>query len=310
MNAWLAAARPRTLPAAAVPVLVGAAHAWHLAHESPAHATLYGAFHVGGFAAALVGALLIQVGTNLANDYYDHRKGADTPDRAGPARASATGALPPRAVRNAAFATFGLAALVGLYLYTVAGWLVLAIGAASIASGIGYTAGRKALGYIGLGDLFVLVFFGPVAVMGTTLVTLPDGFVLDRAHIGAWLPALFLGLEVGALSTAILVVNNLRDRPTDQRVGKRTLAVRWGDKAMRIEYVTLMAFAYAMAAMSVGQHLEYRLLLPLASLPLAIPPLRRVLGDLSDRSRLNPALGQTALVLLVFGALLAVGLLL
>lgn len=302
MTAWLSAARPRTLPAAAVPVLVGGAHAWHQAHyEGP----LYGSFHALAFAVALVAALLIQVGTNLANDYYDHVKGTDRSDRKGPRRASASGDLAPRAVRNMAFAAFGLAALLGVYLIAVAGWLVLVIGLASIASGIGYTAGRRALGYIGLGDLFVLVFFGPVAVVGTVLVCIPQSFHL----VGAWLPGVFLGIQVGLVATAILVVNNLRDRPTDATSGKRTLAVRFGDRFSQVEYTVLLALAFLFPLAALNMHVQWRLLLPVAALPLAIPPLRRVWGDLSDRTRLNPALGQTALLLLGFGVLTAAGLL-
>lgn len=310
MNAWLSAARPRTLPAAAVPVLVGAAHVWHLTHESGGSA-VYGSFRWLPFIAALVCALFIQVGTNLANDYYDHKKGADTPARAGPKRASASGAIPAGTVRNAAFATFGLAALLGLYLVFAAGWPVLVIGALSLLSGWLYTGGPAPLGYIGLGDLFAFVFFGPVAVMGTAFVIVPDAF----HNTGVWAPSLFLGIEIGMLTTAILVVNNLRDRPTDLAAGKRTLATRIGDKGSRIEYVILVfgAFALMVAGSLPGQNhpvFQPRLLLPILALPLLIKPLKLVLTDHDDRRALNPALGQTALLLLGFGVLTAVGLLL
>ena len=296
---WFSTLRIRTLPAAAVPVIVGAAHVWHLAEQGVF------AFQWLPIAAALLSALLIQVGTNLANDYYDHKKGADTPDRKGPRRASASGLLEPLAVRNAAYAAFAAAALFGAYLIWVAGWPVLAIGVAAMLSGLLYTAGPKPLGYLGLGDLFVFVFFGPVAVMGTVYVAAPDHFLAD---VGVWLPAFFLGLQVGALATAILVVNNLRDRPTDQRTGKRTLAVRIGDRGTRIEYVALVAFAFILCALQVKMHPEWRLALPFLSLPLAVAPMRVVLQNHADRSALNAALGQTGLLLLAFGLLTAIGL--
>lgn len=302
MNAWLSTLRVRTLPAAAVPVLVGAAHAWHLsAGPDPPFS-----FHLFAATAALVSALFIQVGTNLANDYFDHRHGTDTPQRAGPRRASASGLLPPRQVRNAALASFGLAAALGLFLILHAGWPVLVIGVLSLLSGWFYTAGPRPLGYLGLGDLFVLVFFGPVAVMGTTYVIAGTAF----GQIGVWMPALFLGLEVGLLSTAILVVNNLRDRPTDAETGKRTLAVRIGDRGSQVEYTILVTAAFLLAGLAYKNHPEPRLLLPLVALPFAYAPLRRVWGPLEPRTALNPALGQTALLLLVFGALTVVALLL
>lgn len=298
-SAWLSTLRIRTLPAAAVPVLVGAAHSWHLAGDG------YFTFQWLPAIAALVASLFIQVGTNLANDYYDHKKGADTPDRAGPRRASASGLLPPTKVRNAAFLSFLLAAAIGVYLITVGGWAILAIGLAAILSGLLYTAGPKPLGYLGLGDLFVLVFFGPVAVMGTTYLQAGDVF---WETVAIWLPALFLGLEVGALATAIIVVNNLRDLRTDARVGKRTLAVRIGERGTRIEYVLLVAFAFLLAGAGLRMHPEWRLALPLLSLPLALAPMRLVLRRHDDPRALNPALGQTALLLLAFGVLSAIGL--
>jgi 1,4-dihydroxy-2-naphthoate polyprenyltransferase len=298
VRAWLSTLRVRTLPAAAVPVAVGAAHAWHLAEQGRFP------FTWGPVLAALASALLIQVGTNLANDYYDHRKGADTHDRAGPRRASSSGLLPPAHIRNAAFLSFLLAAAFGAYLIWVGSWPILAIGLAAIASGLLYTAGPRPLGYIGLGELFVVVFFGPVAVMGTTYLVALGSF----GDVAVWLPALFLGIEVGLLAAAILVVNNLRDRPTDERAGKRTLAVLLGDRGARIEYVALVVMPFLLVLASLRMHPEWRLALPLASLPLAVPPLRRVLGPLDDRRSLNPALGQTALLLLAFGVLTAIAL--
>ncbi|MHB8633549.1 MAG: 1,4-dihydroxy-2-naphthoate polyprenyltransferase, partial [Thermoplasmatota archaeon] len=261
MSAWIQALRPKTLPAAAVPVAVGAAHAWHMSQDNPA----YGAFRVPVFAAALAGALLIQVGTNLANDYYDHVKGADR-ERVGPARASASGAIPPRRVRNAAALAFLAAIAVGGYLWWRSGWPVVVVGLLSVACGVLYTAGPKPLGYMGWGDALVLLFFGPVAVMGTTYVLLPSSFF---TAIGLWLPAFFLGLQIGVIATAILVVNNLRDRDGDRRAGKRTLAVRMGVTGSRVEYTALLGFAFLMSALSVGMHGRWGLLLPWVSLPLA-----------------------------------------
>lgn len=288
-GAWLATLRVRTLPAGAAPVLVGAAYAWRI-----------DAFALLPALAALAGALLLQIGTNLANDYYDHIKGADTEDRAGPARASATGAIPPGSVRNAAFATFALAGLVGLYLVTVGGLPILVIGLAGILSGLLYTAGPKPLAYVGLGDLFVFVFFGPVAVAGTTYV-----------QSGTWeAGAVAWGLGAGLLSTAILVVNNLRDRPTDARVGKRTLAVRFGDAFSRWQWTACIAGALALPFVIGHFEDDLWLLLPAAALVPVVPVARLVWKDHDDRRALNPALGGTARVLVVWAVLVSAGLVL
>ncbi len=214
-QAWVAAARPRTLAAAVGPVLVGSALAWR-----------DGGFHPGFALAALLGALLIQIGTNLANDYFDFKKGADTSERLGPIRVTTAGLLPPGRVRTAIFLTFGAAVGVGAFLVWRGGWPLAVIGVLSIASGILYTAGPVALAYVGLGDIFVLVFFGVVAVSGTHYV-----------QTLSWSPmAAVAGLGPGLLSVAILAVNNLRDRAGDARVGKRTLAVRFGSGFARTEY--------------------------------------------------------------------------
>jgi 1,4-dihydroxy-2-naphthoate octaprenyltransferase len=286
-SAWVAACRPRTLSAGAVPVVVGTA----VAVDQDVVAW-------GAAAAALTGALLIQVGTNLANDYYDHVKGADSPTRLGRPRAAASGGLPPVHVRNAAFGVFGLAAVVGAYLTWVAGWPILVIGAASILFGILYTAGPKPLGYIGLGDILVFVFFGPVAVAGTYY-----------AQASAWEPlAIASGVPVGALATAILAVNNLRDIPTDKVAGKRTLAVLVGPGATRAEYVFLTLIAYAslplLALMEVPR--DWKLLLPLVMVPLAVALMVHVLTA-RDAGRLNRLLEATAAHLALFGLALAAG---
>jgi 1,4-dihydroxy-2-naphthoate octaprenyltransferase len=286
VRAWLLAARPKTLPAAVAPVLVGTG----LAARD-------GAFAAGPAVAALGGALLIQIGTNYANDYFDFRKGADTRDRVGPTRAVEAGWLGPTAVRNAAILAFAAATLCGLYLTAVAGWPVVAIGVASVASGVLYTGGPLPLGYFALGDLFVFVFFGLVAVAGTYYVQ-----ALSVAPA-----ALLAGAAMGALITAILVVNNLRDIDTDAASGKRTLAVLIGERATRAEYAVLLAAAYAVPLVGVArQGWPSASLLALATAPLAARPLRAVMAA-RDPALLNPALGETARLAVLFGLALALG---
>jgi 1,4-dihydroxy-2-naphthoate octaprenyltransferase len=299
-KAWVMAARPQTLPAAAAPVLVGTGLA----------------VHDGVFAAlpalfALVGAALIQVATNFANDYYDAVQGADTEEREGFTRVTASGLIAAPEVKRAMYLTFALAVVVGTYLVYVGGVPILVVGLLSVASGIAYTGGPYPLGYHGLGDLFVFVFFGLVAVVGTYYVqaaaALAGAFPL-------WLPpgtvttsAIVASLPVAALSTNILVVNNLRDRREDARTGKRTLAVRFGARFARAEYVALVALAYvaplsllSTPAFGVG------VLLPLLSLPLAVSVTRTVLTETSG-TELNPALERTGKTLALYAVLAAVG---
>jgi 1,4-dihydroxy-2-naphthoate octaprenyltransferase len=279
-RAWLLAARPATWSAACVPVAVGSACAFAA-----------GGFRAGPALAALFGAICIQVGTNFANDVFDFEKGADTAERLGPTRAVAAGLLSARAMRGGVAAAFALAALAGVYLTAVAGPAVIAIGVASVISGVAYTGGPFPLGYHGLGDLFVLAFFGFVAVCGTAFVE------AGRVPAVAWWAA----LPVGALATAILVVNNLRDREGDARAGKRTLAVRLGRRAAVGEYLVLLAAAYAVPVALGGWAL-----LSLASLPLALPLGVRVVRD--EGRALNASLVGTSRLLLLHGVLLAVGL--
>jgi 1,4-dihydroxy-2-naphthoate octaprenyltransferase len=282
---WIAAARLRTLPAAVVPVVVGTACA-----------EASGGVALGPALAALAGALAIQIGTNFANDVFDAERGADGPDRIGPLRAVAAGLISPGAMKRAMIAAFGVATLLGVYLVAVAGWPVVAIGVASVISGIAYTGGPWPLGYHGLGDLFVLVFFGFVAVCGTAFVQL--GRVPDLA-IAASVP-------VGALATAILVVNNLRDRATDERAGKRTLAVRLGRRGALIEYAALVAIAYAIpAVLAAGGRLAVAL--PLLSAPIAALRVRALIAA-GDGPAFNHCLAATAQLLLLFGGLFAAGL--
>jgi 1,4-dihydroxy-2-naphthoate octaprenyltransferase len=286
MNPWVLAARPATLTAALAPVLVGAV-------AGSASAPL----RAGPLLAALAGAILIQIGTNLANDVFDHEKGADGPDRLGPVRVTQAGLLSARAVRAGMLVAFALATLAGVYLTAAAGWPVVAIGVASIAAGVAYTGGPWPLGYHGLGDLFVFVFFGPVAVCGTAFVA--TGQVSPLVAIAS--------LPLGCLATAVLVVNNVRDRETDVRAGKRTLPVRFGRRFGVVEYASLLLGAYAVPVISVFFDARSPwLLLPLATLPVAWR-LTRTVAIETRGPPLNRALAGTARLLLAFGALFALG---
>jgi len=286
--AWLLATRPKTLTAAVVPVAVGTA----VAH-------VRGGVHVGAALAAVLGAIFIQIGTNFANDVFDYEKGADTEERLGPTRAAQAGLLTPRALYAAMFFSFGAATVCGLYLTWLAGWVVVAIGVASILSGIAYTGGPFPLGYHGLGDVFVMVFFGFVAVCGTVYVQVGEVPPL------AW----WASVPVGALCTAILVVNNVRDRETDVHAGKRTLAVRLGRGAGIAEYVLLLLLAYAVPVvlLALGERGPW-VLLPLVTAPLAVVLTRWLVTR--EGVALNPVLGATAQLLLAHGLLFALGLVL
>jgi 1,4-dihydroxy-2-naphthoate polyprenyltransferase len=285
VSTWIAAARLRTLPAAVVPVVVGTACA-----------AASGGIAWGPAIAALGGALAIQIGTNFANDVFDAERGADGPDRVGPLRAVSAGLISAAAMKRAMIAAFGVAMALGVYLVAVAGWPVVAIGVASILSGVAYTGGPWPLGYHGLGDLFVMIFFGFVAVCGTAYVQLG---AVPCVAIAAAVP-------VGALATAILVVNNVRDRATDERAGKRTLAVRLGRRAALVEYGALLAIAYAIP---IGLAVAGRswAWLPVVSAPLAIARLRAVIAA-DGGPAFNRCLAATAQLLLVHGALFAAGL--
>jgi 1,4-dihydroxy-2-naphthoate octaprenyltransferase len=288
-RAWLLAARPKTLPAAAVPVLVGAASA---VHEG-------GGFRPLVFAATFASALLIQIGTNFANDYSDFHRGADHDGRLGPVRVTQSGLIGHASVRRGIVAAFGAATLLGCYLAWAGGWPIVAIGALSIIAALAYTGGPWPFGYHGLGDLFVFVFFGVIAVTGTAYL-----------QSGRWSPfALALSVPVGLLVTNILVINNLRDLATDRAAGKVTLAVRLGERATRRQYVLFMAAAYlVVVALAVTSPVRRWLLLPLLTLPPAIGLCRRVLSGLAGRD-LNAMLARTGQLLLLFGMLLAAGLL-
>jgi 1,4-dihydroxy-2-naphthoate octaprenyltransferase len=286
---WLMAARVRTLPAAVAPVLVGTALAGYL------HV-----FHPLRFLAALIGAMFIQIGTNLSNDYSDARRGADTEDRLGPVRVTAGGLVPPRQVLIATYLTFGIAVLAGVYLIVVAGWQLLLVGAASILAGVLYTGGPRPYGYEGLGELFVFLFFGIVAVAGS--------FFVQVEHLD-W-EAFALAVPVGLIAAGLLMVNNVRDIDTDRRAGKRTLAVRIGRPRARILFATTIYLAYLLTPVTwIFGPLRPWLLLPWVTLPVAVRTVRLV-RNRTDGASLNGALAQTGMLQLAFCALLAAGLLL
>ena len=283
MQRWLIGARPRTLPAAVVPVLVGAACAvgeggivW---------------WRVG---AALIVSLALQVGVNYANDYSDGVRGTDT-TRVGPVRLVASGIASPRAVKRAAFVAFAVAALVGLALAATTTWWLLAVGVACIAAAWGYTGGPSPYGYMGLGELFVFVFFGLVATVGTTYVAVERATALS----------VVAGCGVGCLACALLVVNNLRDIPTDTAAGKRTLAVRLGDPRTRLVFVGLVVGAFAFAGLAAIW--RPAALLVVFAIPVAAVPVRAVV-DRASGPALISVLGATGRAQLAYGTLFALGL--
>jgi len=285
---WVMAARLRTLPAAVAPVLVGTSLA--LGDDE---------FHPLAFLAALLGAIFIQVGTNLSNDYSDARRGADTEDRLGPVRVTAGGLVPPRQVLLATYVTFGLAVACGAYLVAVAGPELLAVGAASILAGVLYTGGPKPYGYEGLGEVFVFLFFGVVAVAGSYFV---------QVQALPW-EAFVCAVPVGLLASAILVVNNVRDLETDRRAGKRTLAVRLGRERTRGLYAAMLGLAFLTAPLpwAFGSMRAW-LLLPWLASPLALK-LIGVVRNRVDGPALNGALARTGALQLLFCVLYSAGIL-
>jgi 1,4-dihydroxy-2-naphthoate polyprenyltransferase len=290
MRIWLMAARPRTLPAAIAPVLVGTAAAVQWVGQMP---------RWGAFFAALVGSIFIQIGTNLANDYSDAKRGADTADRLGPVRVTASGLITPQRVMTATWVAFAVAVACGVYLAAVAGPVILVIGAFSIAAGVLYTGGPRPYGYAGFGEVFVFLFFGLVAVNGSYYVQLEQ---LDALPLG-------LSIAVGFLATAIIVVNNVRDLETDRRAGKNTLAVRIGREAAVRLYVTLIAGAFVTLPIALWAGDSSMLpLIGLFAAPLAIKP-ARTLAERRDGPSLNAVLGQTGALLGIFSLLVTAGLL-
>lgn len=281
---WVLAARPKTLTAAFAPVILGSALA-----------AARGGIRVDALLSTALGAAFIQIGTNFANDYFDAKKGADGPDRLGPARATASGWIGADVMRRAMIIAFSLAVLAGVHLVWLRGWPIVVIGVTSVAAGVGYTAGRHAIAYVGLSELFVIAFFGIIATAGTFY-----------AHTGAWsLAAASSGLLLGAIAAGILAVNNLRDRVGDARVNKNTLAVRFGERFARAEYQALIALAYGGVALLAVLEAQPGWLLPFLSAPLAWANLRSARRD--DGRDLNALLGRTAMLELIFAVLAAVG---
>jgi 1,4-dihydroxy-2-naphthoate octaprenyltransferase len=285
---WLLAARPATLPAAVVPVLVGTGSALNGVH----------AFHERVLIPTLLAALLIQIGTNFANDVFDFRRGADTPDRLGPTRVTQAGLVSAQQVLLATCATFGLALLIGLYLVVAGGgWVILGIGVVCLLAGVLYTGGPWPYGYHGLGDLVCFVCFGVLAVLGTAYLQTHTLTALD----------LWASIPVGALVTAILIVNNLRDMDTDQATGKMTFAVRLGRRGTRAEYLLCVGLAYVVAVgLGLAGMVGFWWWLPLLSLPLGVWLVRFIYR--TEGRPLNQALKRTGQLHLLFGVLFAVAL--
>ena len=280
---WLAGTRPRTLPAAVVPVLIGSGVALG-----------YHRFSAGRALLALVVALALQVGVNYANDYSDGVRGSDE-RRVGPVRLVAAGLAPPRQVLAAAIVSFTVACLAGLVLAVATTWWLIAVGAAAVAAAWTYTGGRHPYGYRGLGEVAVFAFFGLAAVVGTAFV---------QVRSLTWL-ALAASVPVGLLACALLVINNLRDIPSDTVAGKRTLAVRIGDPRTRLLYASCALVPFVAAALIAT--VRPLTLLTLAAVPLAIAPMRAVRAGAQGPALIG-ALGQTGRLQLAFGALLTLGL--
>ena len=285
LQIWYMATRPKTLPAAAAPVIVGISLA--LGDD---------VFRLAPALAALLGALLLQIGSNLANDVFDFLKGKDTAERTGPLRVTQAGLLTARQVMIGMAVIFGLAALIGLYLVYIGGWPILIIGILAILSAIAYTGGPFPLGYNGLGDIFVFIFFGPVAVIGTYYVQ--SGTI---SPISWW-----SSLPMGFLITAILVVNNLRDIDTDRKTGKRTLAVRFGRKFTQQQYLFLLLLSYLVPViMLLSAAASPWILLCWLSIPLALPLVKDIFNQ--KGKTLNKTLAGTALLGLVYAVLFSAG---
>jgi 1,4-dihydroxy-2-naphthoate octaprenyltransferase len=285
-QAWVLAIRLRTLPASVAPVFVGTALA-----------IADGKFVLWPAIAAIIVSLLLQISVNLANDYFDFHSGIDTEDRRGPPRVSQSGLIAPARVKKGFTVTLCATAAVGLYLVSVGGWPVLVIGLVSILATLAYSGGPYPMASHGLGELLVFVFFGLVAVCGTYYVQ-----ALDLTTRVVW-----MAVPVGLMITAILVVNNLRDIPTDLKTGKNTLAVKLGARATRIAYVCLLAGAYSIpVALWIFSLISGWIMLPLISIPMAMPIIRIIY--ISNGPALNRALSMTANLSLVFSLLLSMGL--
>ncbi len=286
LNPWLLAIRPKTLPASASPVLIGTAMA---AGD--------GIHHLPTAFLCLLGALLVQAGTNLANDYFDFKKGIDTNDRVGPLRVTQAGLIKPWEMMTGIVVTFGLSALVAYFLFLRGGWPIAVIGILGILSGIFYTAGRYSLSSLGLGDIFVLVFFGPVAVAGTYYV---QSFEINLAVILA-------GLAPGLISTAILTVNNLRDIETDKKAGKKTLAVRFGKTFAQMEFFYCILTASLIPVFIYALIQDHLPILGCGIIGLCAGPLLKNVFNFSNAASLNHALESTGKLLIIYSILFSIG---
>jgi len=287
MNRWILASRPRTLTAAISPVLVGISLSIHVGVFKPFVALM-----------TLFAAVLIQIGANFGNDVYDFLMGSDREDRLGPTRTTQSGLISPDDMKKGMWLVFLLAVCVGFYLASIGGWPIVGIGLASIVSGIAYTGGPYPLGYHGWGDIFVFVFFGIIAVSGTYY--LQTGVVSNES--------ILLGISLGSLSTAILIVNNLRDADTDIKSGKRTLAVRLGKKFVKIEYIIMMVVAFAIPLYILQFWEEFTLYLILFLLPISFRLIQSLYTETGES--LNLVLSNTAQFLFHFSILLSIGLIL
>lgn len=285
IKVWIMAARPKTLWAAVAPVLIGTSAAYDA-----------GAFHWLSATVALFSAIMIQIGTNLANDYFDFKKGGDQPDRLGPIRVTQAGLVSPEAVKRATMIAFGLAFCGGIYLVTRAGWPIVTIGLLSIMLGVLYTAGPLSLSYTGLADIFVFTFFGPVAVAGTYYVQ-----ALEFSGTVA-----LAGMAPGLFATAILTVNNLRDIKSDTRANKRSLAVRFGRRFARMEYTTCMMLGclWPLLFLYGDNRHPWTFLATMTVIP-ALWLIHRT--NQTDGAGLNDILAGTSQVLLMYAVLFAVG---
>jgi 1,4-dihydroxy-2-naphthoate octaprenyltransferase len=286
LHIWLSAARPKTLWASIAPVIIGTAMAFSFGMVNWLIAVL-----------TLLSAISIQIATNFANDYYDFVHGVDTRERLGPVRATGSGLVPPQQMKWAFMATFVLAFMLGLYLIYRGGWPILVIGLCSILFGILYTSGPYPLSYNGLGDSFVLIFFGPVAVGGT--------YYLQTLDI-TW-PVILAGFSPGLISTALLTVNNLRDIHTDRKSGKRTLAVRFGERFSRVEYVLAIFIACFIPPVLIFVEPGHNYVLgTILVFILALPSIKAVLFQEID-ARLNLVLAKTGVLLLLYSIIFSLG---
>ncbi|NLV43496.1 MAG: 1,4-dihydroxy-2-naphthoate polyprenyltransferase [Candidatus Hydrogenedentes bacterium] len=286
IGVWLNAARPKTLPAAISPVILGIALAWDA-----------GALHFPAALCALMGAILIQIAANYANDYYDYLKGADAGERLGPVRATQAGLVKPAQMKRAMVTVLGLASLSGLYLVYRGGWPILVVGLLSMLFAVLYTAGPYPLGYIGAADLFVLIFFGPVAVAGT--------YYVQALHL-PWTPV-WIGLGPGLLSVAILTVNNLRDVNQDRLSGKKTLAVRFGPWYARLQYSLCIIIAVIILPVAAAVHSGHILVCVAILAAAPVGYCVRVVITETNGVTLNDCLARTGKVLLLYSLLFSLG---